>query len=317
MAGSVPTVAGQVLDITNGRLLSGGKLYTYAAGTTTPQLAFRDSGLTLPHPNPITLASDGRIPPAYFADGSVRCRLLNAAGMVQFDYDNLLVVGPSSGGGGGGSVDPTTIFQTGDVMWLDFNGARAGWVRDNARTIGSATSGASERANADCQALFLYLWANFSDGICPVVTGRGASALADWGANKQITLPDKRGYVPGGVDDMGNVAAGRYAGVPFSVGNSINVSSLCGETTHIQTTNEMPTHNHGVNDPGHPHNLDAGKPATNGLGRTGTGGDLWFGNLGNPAVNSGATNITIANAGTSAAMNVTQRTVLGSFFRKL
>lgn len=101
------------------------------------------------------------------------------------------------------------MFATGDCLWLDYQGTRTGWVRDNGRTIGSATSGATERANADASALFTYLWTNFSNTICAVSGGRGANAAADYATSKTIALPDKRGYVPGGLDDMGNSAAGR------------------------------------------------------------------------------------------------------------
>jgi len=57
-------------------------------------------------------------------------------------------------------------------------GVRSGFVRANGRTIGSATSGATERANADAQALFEYLWN--TDANLAVSTGRGASSNADW-----------------------------------------------------------------------------------------------------------------------------------------
>lgn len=46
----------------NGVILSGGKIYTYVAGTTTPQVTYTSaSGLT-PHANPIILDSAGRVP---------------------------------------------------------------------------------------------------------------------------------------------------------------------------------------------------------------------------------------------------------------
>ena len=214
MAGTVPNLPlSMQFDKDTGKPLRGGKLSFYQASTTTPQLAYKDVGLTLPHPNPITLDGVGRIPSFYLADGFIRVRLTNARGSVQFDEASLLVIGPSSGGGGGGgSVDATTVFQTGDVLWLDASAARPGWVRDNGRTIGSAASGATERASADCQALFTFLWANFSDTLCPVLGGRGASAAADWAADKQITLPDKRGYVPGGLDEFGVSGVGGWEG---------------------------------------------------------------------------------------------------------
>jgi len=41
--------------------LSGGKLYTYTAGTTTPQTAYTTSAGTIAHANPIVLNSSGRV----------------------------------------------------------------------------------------------------------------------------------------------------------------------------------------------------------------------------------------------------------------
>src|SRR5947208_1688739 len=83
-------------------------------------------------------------------------------------------------GGGGGTVDPTTIFQTGQIIPMYGTGVLTGFVRANGRTIGSATSGATERANADAQSLFQNLWG--ADANLAVSGGRGASAAADWAA---------------------------------------------------------------------------------------------------------------------------------------
>ena len=46
----------------NGSPLSGGKLYTYAAGTTTPQATYTSSAGATLHTNPIILDSAGRVP---------------------------------------------------------------------------------------------------------------------------------------------------------------------------------------------------------------------------------------------------------------
>lgn len=45
----------------NGNPLSGGKLYTYAAGTTTPQATYTTSSGGTAHSNPIVLDSAGRV----------------------------------------------------------------------------------------------------------------------------------------------------------------------------------------------------------------------------------------------------------------
>lgn len=46
----------------NGDPLSGGKLYTYAAGTTTPLATYTSSSGVTPHSNPIILDAAGKIP---------------------------------------------------------------------------------------------------------------------------------------------------------------------------------------------------------------------------------------------------------------
>lgn len=46
----------------NGTPLSGGKLYTYAAGTTTPLASYTTDAGSTPNPNPIILDAAGRIP---------------------------------------------------------------------------------------------------------------------------------------------------------------------------------------------------------------------------------------------------------------
>ena len=46
----------------DGTVLSGGKLYTYAAGTTTPKVTYTTSAGNIAHSNPIILNSAGRVP---------------------------------------------------------------------------------------------------------------------------------------------------------------------------------------------------------------------------------------------------------------
>lgn len=53
-------VGAQFFD-NNGNPLSGGKLYTYAAGTTTPQTTYTTSAGNVAHTNPIVLDSAGRV----------------------------------------------------------------------------------------------------------------------------------------------------------------------------------------------------------------------------------------------------------------
>jgi microcystin-dependent protein len=242
MAGTIPLSMTQQFDV-YGQPLSGGQLYIIQAGTvSTPQDAFADTGLTIKMPYPMTLDAAGRIPQFFLADGTVKIRLQDKAGVVQLAADNVLVIGPSAGGGGGGAtIDPTTIWQTGDLKPRYSIGAHAGWVRANGNTIGSATSGATERANADAQNLFLLLW-----GVDPNLTvssGRGASAAADWTANKTITVPNWSGLAISGMEGMGGTGP-VHLSVGFFGTDPTNLGAAGGAESTTLTTAQMPSHAH-------------------------------------------------------------------------
>lgn len=135
----------------------------------------------------------------------------------------------------------------------DYLGSTApyGYVLASGRTIGSAASGATERANDDTFALFSILWTDYSDSILPIQTSaggastRGASAAADFAANKRLTLPDLRGRVRAGKDDMGGSAASRLTSTTVTPdGNTLGASG--GAQTHTLTTAQIPSHSHTV-----------------------------------------------------------------------
>jgi microcystin-dependent protein len=238
MAGTIPLSLTQQFDRL-GNVLAGGKLYLIQAGTvSTPQSGYQDSALTIPWPNPIVLDDAGRLPQFFLADGSIKIRLADADGVTQVTADGILVVGASSGGGGGSPVDATTIFTTGDLKVTYGTGGLAGFVRANGRTIGNATSGASERANSDTSALYAFLWN--ADANLVVSTGRGASAAADYAANKTIALPDWRGRALAGLDDMGNSAAGRLTSGFFGATATV-LGAAGGAESQTLTVAQLPT----------------------------------------------------------------------------
>ena len=76
--------------------------------------------------------------------------------------------------------------------------APTGWLAANGDTIGGASSNATHAA-AGYEALFTALWDNWSNTDLPILTSggaastRGASASADFSANKRLPLPDLRG----------------------------------------------------------------------------------------------------------------------------
>ncbi len=219
MAGSIALSLTQRYDKGSHEPLDGGLLYFYAAGTTTPQSAYQDISLTIPWPNPITLDSGGNVPQLFFADGYIKFRLTNSAGVTQIEADYVLVLGPTAGAGAAPSVDATTILQTGWLQPIYGTGVVTGFVRGNGRTIGNAASGGTERANADTSALFAFLYGQ--DTNLSVSGGRGASAAVDYAANKTIALPDFRGRALAFLDDMGNSSSGRLTGTYFATPTTV------------------------------------------------------------------------------------------------
>jgi len=74
--------------------LSGGKLYTYVAGTTTPLATYTDVGLTVANPNPIILDSAGRTPSGFFLSAaSYKFVLTTSADVTVWSADNLASAG--------------------------------------------------------------------------------------------------------------------------------------------------------------------------------------------------------------------------------
>lgn len=242
-AGTIPFSLSQQFD-SLGKPLANCFFFTIQAGTTsTPQSAFQDSALTLALPNPMRCDASGRLPQFFLADGLIKVRITDKNGVAQAypnganGIDNIQVIGPSGGGGGGGTVDPTTILATGDLKVSYGTGVLSGFVRANGRTIGSATSGATERANLDTQALFQYLWG--ADANLAVSGGRGASAAADWAANKTITLPDARGKAIFAADDMGNSPAGKLTAALSGCAGA-TLGAVCGTQNQNVAQSQLP-----------------------------------------------------------------------------
>lgn len=76
----------------NGNPLTGGKLYSYAAGTTTPQTTYTTSAGNVAHTNPIILDSAGRVPSGgeiWLTFASYKFILHTSADVLIATYDNI------------------------------------------------------------------------------------------------------------------------------------------------------------------------------------------------------------------------------------
>lgn len=230
------------------RRAPGALVYFYQAGTTTPRSTFQDANLTTPHPHPIVADAYGRFPAVFIDFGAYRERVKTAGNTQLWDTDNIpnpAPVAPEDG------IDATStsLLLTGEVFFRFKDGVRDGAVRANGRSIGNTSSGASERANPDCEALFVELWNAMDNTACPVLSGgvptsRGANAAADFAANKALTLPDLRGRSPLGLDQMGAGSAGRLVSPVPGAADANKPGYAVGAHTHALSTAEMAAHTH-------------------------------------------------------------------------
>lgn len=96
MAVNLSPVAGAAAQFfdNSGQVLTGGKLYTYDAGTTTPAVTYTSSNGVTAHPNPIILNAAGRVPDSgeiWLSDGvAYKFVLKDQNDVLIGTYDNLV-----------------------------------------------------------------------------------------------------------------------------------------------------------------------------------------------------------------------------------
>ena len=146
-----------------------------------------------------------------------------------------------------------------------------------------------------------------------------------------FNLPDLRGRVAAGKDNMGGTAASRLTAGASGI-NGATLGAAGGAETHVLTAPQMPLHSHGVSDPGHghsvydpghahtqqswrstshdetggPHQVGADAPASGSLG----GINSVTSSATGVSIYASATGIGIQNAGGGGAHNNTQPTIV-------
>ena len=123
------------------------------------------------------------------------------------------------------------------------------------------------------------------------------------GSDLSFNVPDLQGRI--------GVGAGAGAGL-----TSRTLGDISGEETHILTTGEMPSHNHGVTDPGHSHTWNYGTEGDDSGNGNSNSEFTTIGGSVSGAVASATTGITINNNGSGQAHNVMQPYVVLRYFIK-
>lgn len=138
-----------------------------------------------------------------------------------------------------------------------------------------------------------------------------------------FNLPDLRGRVAAGRDDMGGTAAGRLTSASTFVGTTLGATG--GTETHTLTTAQMPAHTHAntitdpghthantlsdpghahansLNDPGHTHGHNA---AVNSGGSSTGGGAFPINPTGGATISAAGTGMSINNAGAATGVTI-------------
>lgn len=127
----------------NGIILSGGKLYTYAASTTTPQATYTSSSGNTNHTNPIILDSAGRVPSGeiWLNNTQYKFILKDSNDVLIATYDNIWGIGAA----GGTEIKTPVVFNaTGTGLTTTFG---LGAVPTNENTTNVYVNGVYQQKN--------------------------------------------------------------------------------------------------------------------------------------------------------------------------
>lgn len=281
MSGSRFVMPNQFFVTTAGAPAVGYQLFFFETGTDSPQNTYSDAAFTIPNPNPITADANGDFGSIFMLGApNYRVTLQDPNGVQIWTMDP---VGPNAGGGSGASVPIGAQFAFGGTT------APTGYMLCDGAAISRTVF----------SALFAVL----------------ATAYGSGDGSTTFNIPDKRGRVSIGKDDMGGVAANRVT----SGGSGIAGTTLgaAGGSQFTQTHGHAitdPGHGHVVTDPGHLHGETFNPNAfgqSNGPGAAGTssGGPVNSALNTQPATTGitiapATTGITVANYGSGTSQNM-------------
>lgn len=219
--------------------------------------------------------------------------------------------------------------------------APTGYVYCAGKTLGDASSGSTERANADTQALFVVLWNNSTNSELQLqnlsgsnIARSGVGALTDYGAHCRLSLPDCRGRVRAGLGTMSGTSdiaritsagSGVNGATPLTSGATQTHTMTSGELVSHTHTFTGTAHNHTATDSGHTHsyfqslNANLTTIATTGTTAGNAGGSTGTTGSGNAVITvanttAGGTN---SSTGSTTPFSVVQPTIIFTTIIKL
>lgn len=268
----------------NGVPLAGAQLFFYATGTNTPQATYSDVGLTVPNANPVIADANGRF-------GAIWLITTNAYAVQLW-------------------TAPTVDNVTGSQVWAQdpVGPAAGGAVSNSAGIIGEVRQFAGLAGSIPAGWYECY-----GQAVSRTTYAAAFGVLGTtWGAGDASTtfnLPDLRGRVTAGLDNMGGSAANRLtAGVSGIAGTTLGGAGGDQATQAHNHTVSDPTHTHALTDPGHLHVYECvadGGTGNQPGGRVGVQNIPYNTNTATTGITiaAAATGISLANFGAGAAQN--------------
>lgn len=250
-----------------------GNIYFYYSGTNVLAPVFQDVGMSVPSPNPVSVGA-GEVVPLLFLDTSII-------------YRRVIIYSD-------GTIDEQDplgeLFSEGEL------GLPVGSIIDYAGTVapdGFLLCFGQEVDRAEFADLFAAIGVTYG-------SGNGSTTF---------NLPDGRGRVTAGKDNMGGVAASRLTSATV---DGLILGQAGGEEVHVLTIAELAAHNHGGVTTGtgvHSHNVPQFLSSTPGPS---TGARLETGVLGAglPTATDGSHTHTIPSQGSSSGHNNIQPTIV-------
>jgi microcystin-dependent protein len=277
----------------NGNLLVGGQLFVYAAGTTTKQAPFTDATGDTALPDPIVLNARGEVAPS--AVGTSCGMWLDPTLAYKF------VLAPAND-----TDPPTNPFWTIDNV-VSPQSAILAALQQYEAALGGVPIGsmlAYGGPTAPTGWLLCYGQAVSRTTYAALFAVLGTAYGVGDGAST-FNLPDKRGRVSIGADNMGGSAAGNVTSAVSGI--NANVVGASGGNQNSQTDPLTATSilNIAVTDPGHIHTIGTNEGVIE--GNLGTNPGFGSGNLYNPTttVNTTGSSVTGLTITGSVATTVT------------